>query len=387
MTGIFAVIFMALADRFRLNDLRVKNGSLSGMPTIRLAGRLAAPKRTTTMIPLPLAWALHPRNRLEGIRISTAIGYLGPARHRLNLTIRPGVSVHRVTIESGRATGLDVQCDGVMQNIRGRRITLSAGAINSPSILMRSGIGRASELEALGIKCVVNLTGVGQNLVDHPMQMIAAKPVSGLQHDRHITIPLIVRYTAKASHEFNDMQLFACFFFDESLIAGFQWPVPPPVLLFGTSLQRPRSRGYLRLTTADPNAPVEIHLNFVDHPEDMRRMMQGIRATWNLMRDGHLTPYIKEVIGVTQETIDSESELAAFIRGNCISNFHPVGTAKMGPDSDKDAVVDQYCRVRGIEGLRVVDASVMPNIVRANTNLTCIMIGERVADWMRAEEA
>ena len=114
-------------------------------------------------------------------------------------------------------------------------------------------------------------------------------------------------------------------------------------------------------------------------------MVEGVRIVWRMINGPHLNPYIKEVFGPAQEIVDSDSALAAFIRANCTTNFHPVGTAKMGPEDDPMAVVDQYCRVRGVERLRVVDASVMPNIVRANTNLTCIMIGERVGDWMRTE--
>jgi choline dehydrogenase len=324
-----------------------------------------------------------PRNRHERVRISTAIGYLAPARHRLNLTIRPQVYVHRVLMKDGRATGVEAQCDGLIQQIGGRRIALSAGAINTPAILMRSGIGSRADLEALGIKCMANLPGVGQNLIDHPMLYIVAKPVSGVRHDPDVTMPVIVRYTAGASDEFNDMQLLAAVFFDESSIVGFTWPIRTPLIFFAPGLQRPRSRGHVRLTTADPNVPVKIHLNFVDHPEDMRRMADGARITWQMMHGAHLSPYIKEIVGLTQETVDSDSALANFIRDNCTTNFHPVSTARMGPESDTMAVVDQFCRVRGVEGLRVVDASVMPNIVRANTNLTCIMIGERVADWMR----
>jgi choline dehydrogenase len=113
--------------------------------------------------------------------------------------------------------------------------------------------------------------------------------------------------------------------------------------------------------------------------------VDGVRIAWRLMNSRRFAPYVKDFVNITREVVDSDSATAEFVRNNCGTIFHPVSTAKMGPDSDKDAVVDQYCRVRGVEGLRVVDASVMPNIVRANTNLTCIMIGERVADWMRAQ--
>jgi choline dehydrogenase len=111
-------------------------------------------------------------------------------------------------------------------------------------------------------------------------------------------------------------------------------------------------------------------------------MTEGVRLAWRIIHSPHLSATIKEVFGLNQEIVDSESALADFVRANCTTNFHPVSTARMGSKNDPMAVVDQYCRVHGIEGLRVVDASVMPNIVRANTNLTCIMIGERVAAWM-----
>jgi len=324
-----------------------------------------------------------PRNRHDRVRISTAIGYLTAARHRLNLTIRPRVNVHRVLVENRRVTGVEAECGGVIQRIHGRRITLSAGAINSPAILMRSGIGPRGDLEALGIKCLLNLAGVARNLIDHPMLLIAAKLDPGLAHEPDVTVPVIVRYTADCSGEFNDMQLGAYIFFDEALIPGFSWPIPPPIVLFMAGLQCPHSRGCLSLKSADPNSPVGIHINFVDDPEDLRRMVEGVRIAWRIIHGTHVSPYIKEVIGLTQEIVDSDSALADFVRNNCTTNFHPVATAKMGLASDPAAVVDQYCRVHGIEGLQVVDASVMPNIVRANTNLTCIMIGERVADWMR----
>jgi choline dehydrogenase len=146
-----------------------------------------------------------PRNRHERIRISTAIGYLDPARHRLNLIIRPQVNVHRVLVENGRATGVEAECGGALQRIHGRRITLSAGAINSPAILMRSGIGPRAELEARGIDCVIDHSGVGRNLIDHPMVFIAAKPISDLLHEPDVTMPVIVRYSATPPGEFNDM--------------------------------------------------------------------------------------------------------------------------------------------------------------------------------------
>jgi len=114
-------------------------------------------------------------------------------------------------------------------------------------------------------------------------------------------------------------------------------------------------------------------------------MVEGVRIAWRLMNSAPFAPYIKNFFNITKEIVDSDSATADFVRNNCGTIYHPTTTAKMGPKSDPEAVVDQYFRGHGIEGLRVVDASVMPNIVRANTNLTCIMLGERAADWMRAE--
>ena len=327
-----------------------------------------------------------PRNRRDGVRISTAIGYLAPARHRMNLTIRPRVHAHRVIIEDGRARGLEIECAGTTQQVRGRRVTLSAGAIHSPTLLMRSGIGPRDELAALRIKCQVNSPGVGHNLIDHPMVFIVATPIAGIPHDPQVTNPIGIRYTAAGSDEFNDMQMYILELFDANLSPGLALDLPVPSISLAAGLQRPRSRGRLRLRSANPDVPPVIDLNYLADPEDMRRMADGVHIAWRLMHEGPLAPMLREFVNLTAEVVNSKSALETFMRENCTTIFHPVGTAKMGPESDSMAVVDQYCRVRGVEGLRVVDASIMPNIVRANTNLTCIMIGERVADWMRNED-
>jgi len=326
-----------------------------------------------------------PRNRRDGIRVSTAVGYLNPARHRLNLTIRPFSNIHRVIIEDGRAAGVEAECGGVVQTIRARRVTLSAGSINSPAILLRSGIGPRGELEELAIKPVADLPRVGRNLIDHLMVPVSANPTPGVSHDPKVTVPIVIRYTASGSHEFNDMQIFIFTYFDKSAIAGSGLEFPCPSITLLPGLQRPRTRGRVSLRSADPDVPAVIDLNYLADPEDMRRMVEAVRIAWRLMNNARFAPYIKDFVSITPEVVASNGAITNFIRDNCTTIFHPVGTAKMGPDSDEEAVVDQYCRVHGVEGLRVVDASVMPNIVRANTNLTCIMIGERVADWMRAE--
>jgi choline dehydrogenase len=325
-----------------------------------------------------------PRNRRDGIRISTAIGYLNPARHRMNLTIRPFCNTHRVIVERGRAVGVEVECGGVVQTIRARRVTLSAGAINSPAILMRSGIGPRAELEALGIESVIDLPGVGRNLIDHVLVPVVATPTPGIPHDPLVTNPIGIRYTASGSDEFNDMQMYIFTFFNKSLWVGSELDLPTPSIAVTPGLQRPRARGRVSLRSADPNVPAAIDLNYLDDPEDLRRMVEGVRIAWRLMNSARFAPYIKDFVTITPEIIASDDATADFVRNNCGTIYHPTTTAKMGPKSDPEAVVDQNFRVLGVDGLRVVDASVMPNIVRANTNLTCIMLGERAAAWMRA---
>jgi choline dehydrogenase len=326
-----------------------------------------------------------PRNRRDGIRISTAIGYLNPARHRLNLTIRPFCNTHRVIVEGGRATGVEVECGGTIQTIRARRVTLSAGAINSPAIMMRSGIGSRAELEALGIKSVIDLPGVGHNLIDHVLVPVVANPRAGVPHDSKVTNPIGIRYTASGSNEFNDMQMYIFTYFDSSLWVGSVLDLPVPSVAVTPGLQRPRARGRVSLRSADADVPAVIDLNYLGDPEDLRRMVDGVRIAWRLMNSSRFAPYVKDFVSVTPEMVESDSAIAEFVRNNCGTIYHPTSTAMMGPKSDRAAVVDQYFRVHGVEGLRVVDASVMPNIVRANTNLTCIMMGERAADWICAE--
>ena len=334
------------------------------------------------------------RNLREGIRVSTAIGYLAPARNRLNLTIRGGCLANRVLIENGCAVGAEIESDSKTQRVRGKRITLSAGAFASPAILMLSGIGPRGELERHGIHALVDSPGVGANLIDHPFAGVIAltsEAIGRSEGTDHTRISVVLRYTASGSPEFNDMQLYFSPIIDWALMPGLAPPGTPPVLSVFVALQQPRSRGRIGLRSADPHDQPAIELNYLSDPEDMRRMMDGMRLIWRIMHHSALAAAWAEPLlsGAQQQLfdqamVDSDTALADMIRNNCGTLWHPVGTTRMGPEDDRGAVVDQYCRVRGIEGLRVVDASVMPNIVRANTNLTCIMIGERVADWMRA---
>ena len=326
-----------------------------------------------------------PMNQRNFVRVSTAIAYLLPARNRLSLTIRPHCLVHRVLFEAGRAVGVEVECGDLVQQVFGRRITLSAGAIASPAILLRSGIGPGKDLEALGIEPLLDLPGVGANLLDHPNVPVVMVPRNGVCDTSRPGLQVLVRYTAPGSQEFNDMQLLLLSHSDLAVRSPETADAVGVPLVMSTNaiLERPRSAGSLCLTSSDPHVQPRIELNYFAEPEDMRRMIEGVRLCWAVARGPELAPFVERIALLDEETVASDEELAGYIRRTARTTFHPVGTAKMGPASDPSAVVDQYCRVHGVGNLRVVDASVMPNIVRCNTNLTCIMIGERVADWMR----
>jgi choline dehydrogenase len=326
-------------------------------------------------------------NKREGVRLSTAITYLLPARHRLNLTVRGGCLVNRVLVEGGRAVGVEVECGGVTQRVLGRRVTLSAGAVASPAILMRSGIGPAEDLRALGIEPLVDLPGVGGNLWDHPMAVLPLIPKAGAWNYENPQVQVIIRYTTPGSDEFNDMQIYPANHLDVAPLdpAIAEMIGAPVVIGIVASLQRPRSKGRLSLTSADPHVQPRLDLNYFADPEDTRRMIEGLRLSWQIAKTPAVQEFVESIPILTDDIMASDEQMEGLLRMTIGTTFHPVGTAKMGAPTDPEAVVDQQCRVRGVDGLRVVDASIMPTIPRANTNLTCIMIGEKVSDWMRAE--
>lgn len=325
-----------------------------------------------------------PVNQRDGNRISTAIGYLLPARGRLNLTIRPDVLVNRVLFEDTRAVGVEVESGGRVQRVHGRRITLSAGAIASPPILLRSGIGPRAALFDLGIEPLVDLPGVGQNLMEHPSFFLPVIPRPGVCTPDVQVVQTILRCTAPGSDAFNDLQVYMTnrmdlAAFDPETAAAIGADV---VFFLYASLVRPHSRGRLLLSGSDPHLPPRIELNLAADPQDTRRLRAAIRLCWQLATSPEVMQYAERIPVFTEEMIGSDAVLEQVLRAGINHTAHACGTAKMGPASDPTAVVDQYCRVHGVENLRVVDASIMPTIPRANTNLTCIMIGERVAEWM-----
>ena len=329
-----------------------------------------------------------PQSRRGRLRLSTAIGYLLPARHRPNLTIASRCLVNRVLFAGDRAAGVEISGEAGPEQVRGRRITLAAGAIGSPAILLRSGIGPQAALAELGIEPVADLPGVGAGLADHPVTRLLLVPEPGSCDPQTPLAQVVLRYTAPGSDEFNDMQQVMFSHVDVAGIGGEQAVAAvgtPLAIGLPVALERPRTRGRVRLASADPRTPPLIQLNFATDPQDLRRLMAGVRLAWQIAHQPQIARHTRRVALLSEQTMASDDALAAYVHATVTTQFHPCGTARMGPAGDPMAVVDQHCRLRTIANLRVADASIMPTIPRANINLTCIMIGEHISDWMRGE--
>jgi choline dehydrogenase len=330
--------------------------------------------------PATTGWGPHPMNKIDGRRISTALAYLPEARSRTNLTIRPHTHVRRIVFRDGEVRGIEVITDGALVTIDCRQVVLSAGSIMTPPILVRSGIGGRQLLESLGVEAVSKRAGVGARLFDHPGALVGFTPQPEYFYEEAVGVPLIqttLRYTAAGSSEFNDMQL------EPLSFLGFV----PNALMMGLAavVERPVSCGRLLITSADPMAWPAIESNFLAEDWDVQRMREGIHIALEALRRGPLAAMVDEVRWPSPAARENDEALASWCRRASGSGYHPCGTAPMGPEADELAVCDQYGKVHGVTGVRLADASIMPNVPRANTNLPSIMIGERFGEWLREE--
>ncbi len=324
-----------------------------------------------------------PLNNPGGIRISTAMGYLDQSRHRLNLTIRPECLVHRILFEGNRATGVELESGGETFVVEGDEIILSSGAIGSPQILMLSGVGPADHLGSLGIPVVKDAPGVGQNLRDHPAVWITWRtregfPLDGLAPRMQLTL----RYTAGDSDLRNDMKISMQSFATQPVNQG-GGRMEPLGIRMTSGIYLAAGAGELKLASADPAAQPVLDYNYLKEDSDVRRLRESVRICVDLGEHESFKDIIQERIAPTDAEMASDEALDEWISRTVTTSQHISCTCKMGPSSDPMAVVDQYGKVHGLEGLRVVDASIMPDCIRANTNVTTMMIGERVSDFIK----
>ncbi len=325
-----------------------------------------------------------PMNRKETTRFSTAVAYMDTIRSRSNFTIKSLSIVDKLCFAGNRAIGVELAGDRSGQFEVAENVILSAGAFGSPAILLRSGIGPSEDLTTLGIEVRVDLNGVGSHLWDHstvPVRLIPKPGQCVPGHDPRFQ--MMAKFTATGSVEPDDMQLVMVSHQDLS-------PFPALVAKFGTSvipmiyaaLMVPRGCGRLRLTSVDPAATPSIELNFAQDSEDLRRLIEGTRLAWQVASADPMSREIERIAGIDETVIQSDQLLIQYIRDNVMTYCHALGTARMGPAGDRDAVVDQYGRVRGVDNLWIVDASVIPTVPRVNTNLIVMMLAERMAAWI-----
>lgn len=349
----------------------------------------------------------------DGKRWSTSRAFLKPVQQRENLHVETGALTHRIIVENDRAVGVEYSQDGQTKRVyANREVILSAGTVNSPQILLLSGIGPADELAALGIDTVHDLPGVGKNLQDHVdcvMSWECLKPVTlyddlradklmvsmaqGLLFGRGIvtTFPYEGGAFMKTHEglESPDIQLHFMPALEKTANLHFPNPFRKKAdtennhgFTMRVGPVNPESRGEITLHSSDPMRAPKILANYLKSDFDIRTMIEGIRMTREVIAQKAFDPYRGQELAPGPDC-ESEADLIAWLRATAMTTFHPVGTCKMG--TDPQAVVDARLNVHGIAGLRIADASVMPIISSGNTNAPAIMIGERAADFILSE--
>ena len=338
----------------------------------------------------------------DGWRRSAARAFLKPVLHRRNLTLQPNAHVTRVLVEKGRAVGVEWISGGSRQQARAQReVVLAAGAIESPQILQLSGIGPARLLETHGVPVVADLPGVGGNLMDHYQSRVVVKLKRPDSLNDHVRNPLrlaamglewLFRNSGPLTAGAGQVGGAACSAHARNATPDVQLLVMPlSVDKPGEPLHRysgfttavwqcvPESRGRLGIASADPLAPPRIETNYLAQETDRRALVDGLR----IAREIYAQPPFRDLWDVEVSPgpgRNTDAELLEYARQTGGTVFHASGTCRMGTDAD--AVVDPQLRVRGVEGLRVIDASVMPTVTSANTNAAALMIGEKGAELL-----
>jgi len=324
--------------------------------------------------------------------MSAAITHLNPVRHRLNLTVRGRVLVRKILIKDLEAVGVEAESGGEVFNIEADRVVLSAGAIKSPHLLMLWGIGPEDQLQQFGIPTIHELPGVGQNLWNHLSAQVTFKVKEGITLAGGAdTVHFSLHYTSAGSSAINDMVMRTNPVVDEreERVAGVRskyltGEVPPDqAAKISCTLGLPDGSGHVRLASADPGVQPSFNYRYLQDPNDIRRVREGVRMAVGLLESDAYRDVAAHRIQPTDDILADDDALDVWIRQTVGTARHVSGTCKMGPDSDPMAVVDQYCRVKGVQGLWVVDASVMPRVPRSGgAHATVVMIGERVVDWI-----
>jgi choline dehydrogenase len=319
----------------------------------------------------PDSWGVGPLpvNVHDRVRYSSAVGYLMPARARRNLTVVARTTAHGLTFDRKRVTGVRVVGAAGASTIEAGEVILAAGAAVSPQLLMLSGIGPAEHLTSVGVAPVLDLPGVGRHLLDHPVGSASwrASEVTLPESGPGMPGQLGLRATTPSSDDPWDMRL-ASF-----STAGAQQ--------FGLafSLMHASSEGRLCLAAADPRVPPRIDMRHLDHPSDLERMRSMLRFVLQLVDHTAYDGLRLQRISPSEAEVETDAALDGWLLSTLYTGHHISGTCKMGPAGDPLAVVDADCRLHGIDGLRVIDASIMPDCPRVNINATTMMLAEKMS--------
>jgi choline dehydrogenase len=305
-----------------------------------------------------------PKNVLNGRRHSAAAAFLEPALRNRSIDVLSGVQARRLLLEGRRVVGVEYARGGRLERVRARReVVLCAGAIDTPKLLMLSGIGPADGLRRQGIAVVADLAGVGSHLQDHLKVSVRWKGTTTIAGSA-----IVAGLFTSSSVEEGDLQV----------IVGRGLDQPDDFITITVSHLKPRSRGSIALRTANAMDPPIIHMNYLAEPHDVGVLVEGIALA---RRFGESRAYDR----LRAEEIEPGlrvQDVAQFARQKADSIYHAAGTCRMGPAGDRSAVVDGELRVHGIDGVRIADASIMPEIVNAPTHAACVMIGEKCASIM-----
>lgn len=318
----------------------------------------------------------------DGFRHSAAAAFLLPILQRPNLTITTGALVTRLLFEETRAVGVEYLHEGMLHQVRvNQEVILSAGAFESPKLLLQSGIGNAEYLQGLGISVVADLPGVGQNLQDHLIFPI-------VQQTTQEVYPAITSNVSEAGlflHSEGNLEAApdVQFFFGPDIYLPPGYVRPDWGFTGVVSLTHFQNIGSVSLRSSDPKDAPVLRMNYLQSEADVQKLIAGIRLMRQLFQFCGFDEFGGKEIA-PGESLTSDAALVAYIRETCSTGHHPAGTCKMG--TDPMAVVDPELRVHGVKGLRVADASIMPTLVRGNTNAPIIMIGEKAADLIKAAD-
>lgn len=347
-------------------------------------------------------FGLYQVTQRNGVRCSAATAFLKPAMERDNLIVHTGAHVTRVVFRNGRAVGVDWRDSKKSMTHRvhaSTEVILCGGAINSPQLLMLSGVGPAEHLSSLGIAVEHDSPNVGQNLIDHVASGVifsVTDPIS-LAHAEAVgpVVEYLTKRTGPLSSNVGEAGGFVTL--GDGPVPDMQYHVAPGVFLdhgfdrpdmdgitIGATLVDVRSRGEITLTSADPMDHPRIDPRYLSDPADLWLMIEGCKLAREIAAEPALERYIDSEY-LPGPAVRSDEEWAAHVRERTESLYHPVGTCAMGPAPD--AVVDPTLRVNGVDGLRVADASVMPTIINANTQAISMVIGKRAADFLTVEDA